>query len=476
MQRPFLPAIALSACLGLGSALPAFAANPPLRAVNPLPAGLNFGLANGPGDIGWMTSSGVPWKFRYQYLAGGVNTGTGWETWNTPSGQFATYYMSDSSAHGYLPVFTYYELLQSSPSIGTDESIRDFNNLNNAGTMYSYYANFVLLMQKAQAYGAPVIVHVEPDLWGYLQQRAGRGGSPASVSARVAGSGYPDLAGLPDTAQGFAYALLRLRDKYAPNVVMATHASLWASMFDIATNTDPTLDPSYEASLTAAFLNASGVGPNPYGSSFELVFNDVADHDAAWYGDNSHWWDRNDVNLPNFARWLTYMTKLRADTGKPLVVWQVPVGNQYYLTMNNTDGHYQDNRAEYFLAHPKALEAAGIQAVLFGSGNGGQTTYMDAKADGVTNNNGVPTTGFQCFACNSHMSSYPDDDGGFLRVFVGLYYNPPVLPPRIEPRVPVVLRPSSSVAPVRAPVQAAPVVPGGRGDGPPPPPAASARP
>jgi hypothetical protein len=102
----------------------------------------------------------------------------------------------------------------------------------------------------------------------------------------------------------------------------------------------------------------------------------------------------------------------------------VPVGNQYYLTTNNTDGHYQDNRAEIFLANTSALQAAGIQAVLFGAGNAGQTTYTDAKADGITNNGGVPTTDLLggCNACNTHVSSYADDDGGFLRIFVGRFY------------------------------------------------------
>ncbi|TMD03116.1 MAG: hypothetical protein E6J01_17035, partial [Chloroflexi bacterium] len=293
----------------------------------PLPAGLNFGLANGPSDLSWMTTSGVPWVFRYQYLAGGVNTGKGWETWNTPLGQFATYYMSASGANGYIPVFTYYELLQSNPSTGPDESTRDYNNLNNAATMNAYYNNFVLLMQEAQAYGRQVIVHVEPDLWGYLEQRAGPGGSPASLAAQVGSSGFADVAGIPDTAQGFAWALLKLRDKYAPAVALGIHASLWASGPDLATDTRTSVDPNQVADATAAFLNASGVANNPYGSTFDLVFNDVADHDAAWYGDNSHWWDRNDVTVPNFARWLTFMTRMRADTNRPLVVWQVPVGN-----------------------------------------------------------------------------------------------------------------------------------------------------
>jgi hypothetical protein len=185
----------------------------------------------------------------------------------------------------------------------------------------------------------------------------------------------------------------------------------------------------------AAFLNSAGVASNPWGSTFDVVFNDVADHDAGWFelvaGDGgAHWWDRQNLKLPNFAVWLQWMTELHLKTGRSLIVWQVPVGNQYYLTMNNTDGHYQDNRAEYFIANTASLQAAGITAVLFGAGNAGQTTYTDAKADGITNNNGVPTTDMlgSCNACNTHTSTYADDDGGYLRVFVGQLYAPPPAP------------------------------------------------
>ena len=401
----------------------------PARAAVTLPSGLHFGLGSDPASLGWMTSSGVPWRYRYTYLSAGVNTGHGWETWNTPPGQYATYYMNDSAAHGYIPVFSYYEMLQSNPSAGTSEGDRDFNNLNNTTTMNAYFANFVLLMKTAHTFGGQVIVQVEPDLWGYLQDRANNA-SPATLTAAVASSGHADVAGIPNTAQGFGYALLHLRDLYGPNVVLGIHASLWATRRDIAVDTDPTLDPNAVADQTSAFLNAAGVASNPYGSTFDLVFNDVADHDAAWYGDNSHWWDRTNTTLPNFARYLTYMTRLRADTGRPLIVWQVPVGNQFFLTMNNTDGHYQDNRAEYFLGHPADLAAAGIAAVLFGKANGGQTNYTDDRGDGITNNGGRPTSAFQCAACNVHTAQYSDDDGGYLRLAVGAYYaaSPPPVP------------------------------------------------
>src|SRR5438128_3731240 len=430
-QAPTLPS---PASVG-GKVFASWGGNVPTLPSSASGGNLSFGLSSEPNALTWMTSSGVPWTYRYTYLSAGVNTGNGWETWNTPAGQYATYYMNASAGAGYIPVFSYYELLQSNPSMGSNESDRDFSNLNNASTMNAYYANFVLLMQKAAAFGGPVIVQVEPDLWGYLEQRAA-GGSAATLTAMVKSSGHPDVAGINDTAQGFAGALLHLRDKYAPNALLATHASLWASGVDIGTNTDTSRVPSAEADKVAAFLNSAGVASNPWGSTFDLVFNDVADHDAGWFelvaGDGgAHWWDRQNVKLPKFAVWLQWMTELHLKTARPLIVWQVPVGNQYYLAMNNTDGHYQDNRAEYFLANTASLQAAGITTVLFGSGNAGQTTYTDAKVDGITNNNGAPTTDTlgSCTACNTHSSTYADDDGGYLRVFVGQFYSPP--PPAI---------------------------------------------
>ena len=70
---------------------------------------LHFGLGNL--DSTWMNSSGVPWRYRFQYLSAGVNTGSGWETWqdlSLPPGQFAVDYMKNSTTApaNYIPVFT----------------------------------------------------------------------------------------------------------------------------------------------------------------------------------------------------------------------------------------------------------------------------------------------------------------------------------------------------------------------------------
>src|SRR5688500_815932 len=88
-----------------------------------LPSGwpnrIELGMGDGPGGAADLKAT-APFAFRYQYLAGGVNTGNGWATWNA-NGDFARYYIEDSVANGFIPVFTYYMIFQSAPG-GGDEA------------------------------------------------------------------------------------------------------------------------------------------------------------------------------------------------------------------------------------------------------------------------------------------------------------------------------------------------------------------
>src|SRR5437660_796695 len=88
---------------------------PTPAAAQPRPTGLpnhfGFGIEAGKGDT-WMPESHIAWDYRWQYLAGGANTGQGWETWG-PNGSFAVDYAAESDRRGLIPVFPYYELLQS---------------------------------------------------------------------------------------------------------------------------------------------------------------------------------------------------------------------------------------------------------------------------------------------------------------------------------------------------------------------------
>ena len=401
-----------------------------------IPAGFpkyfSFGVMNAPGSAqvldGMRNSNGTVFDFRYQYLTGGVNTGSGWETWNQPAGAFAGIYMQESAQHGYIPTFVYYELclsngLQPGSYCGAHNLEQDTGNIANPTTMYAYYTNWVLMLQQIGTFKKPALVIVEPDLWGFLQNASNGSNNAATVPASVSSSGYADAAGFPNTVQGFTWALLHMRDKYAPNAILALHASCWAANDDVATDTRSDMDVQGVVQREAAFLNSAGIVGNPAGvSSWDVLSNDVADFDSAQPGGRS-WWDRYNKTFPNFARYLQFIGLLSQQTNRRVVMWQVPVGNQYFDTMNNTQGHYQDNRAEYILGNVQSFANAGVISVLFGPGNGG-TSNLDAQKDGITNP--APISTYECNMCNTHTSVYPDDDGGYLRIFIGAYMAHPV--------------------------------------------------
>ena len=99
--------------------------------------------------------------------------------------------------------------------------------------MRSYFGDFKLLMQRAKDFGKPVIVLLEADGFGFLEQQTG--GNNPNAYAAVAATGMPELAGLPNTVAGWGLAFLQLRKAVgASNVVLGMHVSGWASGKDIA--------------------------------------------------------------------------------------------------------------------------------------------------------------------------------------------------------------------------------------------------
>ncbi|HEY3543435.1 MAG TPA: hypothetical protein VGK79_12930 [Gaiellaceae bacterium] len=315
-------------------------------ALPPLPHGwphrLQIGLTESP-----TTHAPAKLGFRYQYLAGGVNTGDGWSTWN-PNGTFASTYVRDSWAHGEIPVLTYYMLLQSSPSLG-DEAATDLGHLRDEQLMQSYWRDVTLLLRRV-AGKQTVVVHVEPDLWGYLEQ----------ANAVAVG-------------RAFAQRWIALRNRYAPNVLLAYHMSGWGTKHDIVYEDPPDATVKRYAEQSAAFYRALH-------ARFDVAFEDFSDRDAGFYeqqqGNAKTWF-----TVADFHRHLLYgatfvkLAKLR------LVAWQIPLGNMH---LDDTWGHYRDNRVEWLLGtgsrgHLRAYATAGYVGFLFGGGADGTTS---AATDG----------------------------------------------------------------------------------------------
>jgi hypothetical protein len=369
----------------------------------PLPRGwphtLQLGLTDSPGGAAALRRT-APFGFRYQYLAGGVNTGQGWSTWN-PDGSFVSLYVHDSLAHGITPVFTYYMLLQSKPG-GGDEAHADLANLRDPATMAAYWADVRLFFQRAHG-PKLVVLHVEPDLWGYVQQAA-RGDDARTVPAVVPG-------GLPQTAAGFAQEFVRFRDELAPNVVLAYHMSGWGTKHDIVYEDPPDGTVRAYAARSAAFYRSLH-------ARFDLSFEDFSDRDSGFYekqqNNSAVWFEPAD-----FHRHLLYAQTFVRLAGVRMVAWQIPLGDTRMRAMDDTWGHYQDNRVQWLLddpsrAHLRAYARAGVVAFLFGGGAAGTTCACDAAKDGVTNP--PPIDG------NTRPSLSADDDGGFFRAKARAYY------------------------------------------------------
>jgi hypothetical protein len=233
---------------------------------------------------------------------------------------------------------------------------------------------------------------------------------------------------------------------------------MFATGQDIGLNPDPNLDIVAHGRIAGQFAALSGVTQSaPNTSTYDVLFNSPLDRDAGQYKalfNQNRWWDRNNVTFPNFARWEQYLSTARSVAGnKPILLWQVPVGNQYSQTNNNSNNHFQDNRAEYFFSHVQELIDTGIVGVMFGAGNAGSTNYNDS-GDGITNppaicvSDGV--SGGQI--CNDHPATVADDDGGFIRFSAAAYYQAPVSLNGVPIAAPA---PAPPPAPAPAPAPAA---------------------
>jgi hypothetical protein len=102
----------------------------------------------------------------------------------------------------------------------------------------------------------------------------------------------------------------------------------------------------------------------------------------------------------------------------------VPIGNTKNRSCNNTHGHYQDNRVQYYLAattgkpHVSQIATCGVIGILFGRGDGNTTAQTDEEGDGITNPPAING--------NTNTSTVADDDGGYLRTRAKVYYQAPV--------------------------------------------------
>ena len=425
--------------------------SPPTRLAN-LPRHFMVGLQSTTSAAGSMAGMGVPWDMSYEYVNGPVNLANspacnngGWQTFETlPNGcgSYVSHFLTTFQPLGYVVLFTYYVAEVSDGFAGGQEVVWLNGTTNGRSNTYWYFNDYVRLLQMIQTYGsgAPVIVHIEPDMNGFLQNSGYTATSSMPAIAAYSGPDGFSLAALPNNLSGLYQAYVALRNHYAPNVILMWQFTQWAGS---GGGYSPTLNPTIAVSAgnsVAAWYNSMFAGTS---YAFDLANFEFSDMDSAFYklycpANSSPM--REWYNLAAFSNLATWVGTIHTAIGLPFIGWQIPSGNTVYDTENNSvplkyGGHFQDDRAQYLLQpgnpYLSNYTNAGVIAALFAqdqqwpgaqcnSGASGTAVY-DYAGDGISNPApiGIPSQALGIVpgnTTNNTTSLYADDDGGYIRL------------------------------------------------------------
>ena len=270
-----------------------------------------------------MKSSAVPWDVRYQYFTKGWVNNWGFGNYD---GWWGLSYMRECDGGHFIPGVAYYQV---NGEAGGSESAF-LAKVQNATTMKGYFGDFKLLMQRAKDFGKPVIVLMEADGFGFLEQQTG--GNSAAYAA-VKDSGLPELAGLPNTVAGWGLAFLQLRKSVgATNAVLGIHISALGERRGHRLRLG---DGCPAAAGRQGLRVPVAVRPtaNVTGATWDFLVGDPLDRDSDYYklvqGQN-RWWDASDtasINSESFNRYAEWVRLWNVKAQKRWILWQIPLGN-----------------------------------------------------------------------------------------------------------------------------------------------------
>jgi hypothetical protein len=379
--------------------------------------------------IEWMnetrSKSGARWDIRTAYFSGGADKeppgARSWDSvfwdnqWENPKKERGVWarkmFIKPTAENNYVGWITMYNLAQANPAnYQPGPAQATPANAKIGKTMKSYWEQVKLIMQLCKEQEPkPFVIQVEPDEWGHLLLSAQM--DPLRVDVKVGSCGVPELKDLPDNMIGYAKAWKLLRDLYAPNnVLLAVNPSAW--------DWQGTLSPAGWAKA----LEPCGV------YEWDLAVFQFHDGDQGRPGNGQRPPPYQEKDLVTFQKTWDALFKYLADfhkrTGLWVVMWQVPLGNTYFRTCDNSPGHGTDGLAQALLEnYPKNdMIARFVQAgccgwIFFGANNDSSHPY-DAKKDGITNPDPIPGN-------LGNKSEFADDDGGYLRLRGAAYYAQP---------------------------------------------------
>lgn len=300
---------------------------------------------------------------RYIYINGGPIAG--WKSWDPDR---ATSFAKESLALGLIPFFVFYNIPDGGESYTTD-----LEHVQSPEYMAAYYANLATFLAETTAVmqGERYGVILEPDFLGYLQQNAGP--TPSAI-ATADGT-------LPDTVRRINATVRENGD----NVLFGWQLNLWASPTATGgkgvirrTDDDDQGWTTGRQTIVAAAREIAGyamaAGILSSGADFVSIdkygldagFSSPADPArSTWFWNSDHW-----------NNYLLFAQTLGETAGKPMVLWQLPVGHSNstarisvrtgapFPDLPNTSQHYEDSAATFFCGDT-ITEATSLRAAYF---------------------------------------------------------------------------------------------------------------
>ncbi|MFF4487578.1 RICIN domain-containing protein [Streptomyces sp. NPDC001544] len=274
---------------------------------------------------------------------GGSTTAPGsYVTWSDTQAAKATYKGSPRPQKFF---WTWYSLRDLGDLAGEGDGPGEVKAINRADLLTRYMNDYRFFLQKiGNSHDA---IDIEPDFWGYVRSL----GDPHKVAAQVTAANPKDCGSQENSAAGLSRCLISMAHKYAPNTTVGFHLTCW----DWQNNTQGCVKDY--ASLGA--------------KNADFLVSDVSDRDAGWYAQPAHggrdtfWTDQKAADSLKF-----YKT-MAESVGKPVVLWQIPVGN---MAQNNTLNHYKDDKVDWLFGHMGQVANAHVAGLLFGAGQQEQTS------------------------------------------------------------------------------------------------------
>jgi hypothetical protein len=315
------------------------------------------------------TAKAAPFDLRYAYVhsqpapSSAYYTASrcqdGWSGWwgcwtgsTTAPGTYITYRDAQAAhatyqghPHPQKFFWTWYSLRDLGDAAGQGDGPGEVVAINRLDLLTRYLNDYRFFLQKIG--NSHEAIDIEPDFWGFARSL----GNLHQVPARVKGANPKDCAAQENSAAGLARCLIAMTRKYAPNTAVGLHLSC----FD------------WESNIQKCVKDYADLGAK----NGDYLVTDVSDRDAGWYAQPAHGGSNHFWNDQKAAAALRFYKTMAESVGKPVVLWQIPVGN---MAQNNTPGHYKDDKVDWFFGHMNQVAAAHVAALLFGAGWTEQTT------------------------------------------------------------------------------------------------------